>query len=199
MQHPRPADSETLEVATCKLCFNQLSRLSQWLLNVGGHSPTGTMLWEKILLPECGNAGVELSSLSVWWVGSTPCLWSVCWRAVKESSRVVLWYLLGWQSLYQAIQNAIYALYKLILYVRQDRAHVSNFSFGAKANTCTSAICSGDAFWLTLHNLIAIREDLQIHPICEVWGLCICLVMYFPLAGLWTQCSIWSISDLCPS
>lgn len=66
------------------------------------------------------------------------------------------------EPIYQAIQNATYALYKLILYVRQDRAHVSNFSFGAKANTCTSVICSGDTFWLTLYNLITITEDLQI-------------------------------------
>ena len=100
MQHPRPAESETLEVATSKLCSNQLSRLSWWMLSVGGHCPTGIMLWEKILLPERGNAGIELSSLSVWWVGSTTCLWSACWRAVRESSRVVLWYLLWWQSLY---------------------------------------------------------------------------------------------------
>lgn len=68
---------------------------------------------------------------------------------------------------------------KLILYIRQDRAHMSNLRFGAKGQCLYPSISSQDTFWLTLYNLITILENLQRSPVYEVGGLCICLVTYF--------------------
>lgn len=100
--------------------------------------------------------------------------------AEKLSSRVrvVLWSLSRWQSV-SGYSKCHFRFIRSSVYVSDKSTHVTNLKFEAKGQYLHSFYYITRCFWLTLYNLITVMEDLQVNLICEVGGLCICLVTYF--------------------
>ena len=95
----------------------------------------------------------------------------------RSRVRVVLWYLSWWQSV-SSYSKWHFCFIKSSVCVSGKSTHVTNLKFGAKGQYLHSFYYITRQFLASPLQSTAM-EDLQVNLICEVGGLCICLVTYF--------------------